>query len=202
MKQFVLLSVVAFLALVAFSSIASAEMIDVVHLKNGSIIQGTIIENIPNESLKIKTADGDVSVVEMSEVEKVTPKVTKPKSPATAVGLGCGTGCLSLYLSPLTQIQIPIVGIGQVYNGQYKKGLAFFGVGLFGFYLSGVGRDDEEWTFRDRIGELGVTLIIGSAVDAYYSAKRINLEAEKKASSTSLDYTPHQGIMASYNVGF
>ena len=120
-------------------------MVDVVHLKNGSIIQRTIIENIPNESLKIKTADGDVSVVEMSEVdkikkvEKVTPKVTKPKSPATAVGSGCGTGCLSLYLSPLTQI--PIVGVGRVYNCQYKKGLAFFGVGLFGFYLSRVGNN-------------------------------------------------------------
>lgn len=71
MKQFVLLPVVAFLTLLAFSSIASAEMVDVVHLKNGSIIQGTIIENIPNESLKIKTADGDVSVVEMSEVDKI-----------------------------------------------------------------------------------------------------------------------------------
>ena len=145
MKQFVLLPVVAFLTLLAFSSIASAEMVDVVHLKNGSIIQGTIIENIPNESLKIKTADGDVSVVEMNEVdkikkvEKVTPKVTKPKSPATAVGSGCGTGCLSLYLSPLTQI--PIVGVGRVYNCQYKKRLAFFGVGLFGFYLSRVGNN-------------------------------------------------------------
>jgi hypothetical protein len=32
-------------------------------------------------------------------------------------------------------------------------------------------------------------------VDACYSAKRINLEAEKKVSSTFLDYIPHRQIL-------
>ena len=56
MKQFVLLPVVAFLTLLAFSSIASAEMVDVVHLKNGSIIQKSvqiIDTNIPDTSILI-----------------------------------------------------------------------------------------------------------------------------------------------------
>jgi len=45
---------------------------DVVYLKNGSIIRGTIIEQVPNESLKIETADGSLFVYKLSEVEKMT----------------------------------------------------------------------------------------------------------------------------------
>ena len=35
---------------------------DVVYLRNGSIIRGVIIEQIPNESLKIQTPGGSVFV--------------------------------------------------------------------------------------------------------------------------------------------
>ena len=45
---------------------------DVVYLKNGSIIRGTIIEQVFNESLKIETADGNLFVYKISEVEKMT----------------------------------------------------------------------------------------------------------------------------------
>ena len=47
-------------------------MQDVVYLKNGSIIRGTIIEQVPNKSLKIKTNDGSVFVYEINDVEKIT----------------------------------------------------------------------------------------------------------------------------------
>jgi len=30
---------------------------ETVYLKNGSVVKGTIIEQVPNESLKIKTSD-------------------------------------------------------------------------------------------------------------------------------------------------
>lgn len=45
---------------------------DVVYLNNGSIIRGVIIEQIPNKSLKIQTADGSVFVYEISDVLKIT----------------------------------------------------------------------------------------------------------------------------------
>ena len=35
---------------------------DVVYLKNGSIIHGTIIEQVLNQSIKIKTKDGNIFV--------------------------------------------------------------------------------------------------------------------------------------------
>lgn len=45
---------------------------EVVYLKNGSIIRGTIIEQIPNESLKIQTKDGNIFVYKSDEIEKLT----------------------------------------------------------------------------------------------------------------------------------
>ncbi len=45
---------------------------DVVYLKNGSIIHGMIIEQVPGVSIKIKTADRNVFVFKIEEVEKMT----------------------------------------------------------------------------------------------------------------------------------
>ncbi|MEI7501123.1 MAG: hypothetical protein WCK84_11835 [Bacteroidota bacterium] len=47
-----------------------------VYLKNGSIIRGTIIEQIPNESVRIETADKSVFVYRMNEISKIA-KETK-----------------------------------------------------------------------------------------------------------------------------
>lgn len=45
---------------------------EVVYLKNGSIIHGIIIEQVPNQSIKIKTNDGNVFVYKVEEIEKIT----------------------------------------------------------------------------------------------------------------------------------
>lgn len=45
---------------------------DVVHLKDGSIIKGIIIEQIPNKQIKVETSDGSVFVYEMDEIEKMS----------------------------------------------------------------------------------------------------------------------------------
>ena len=45
---------------------------EVVYLKNGSIIRGIIIEQVPNASLKIQTSDGSVFSYTLEEVEKIT----------------------------------------------------------------------------------------------------------------------------------
>ena len=50
----------------------NAKLQDVVYLKNGSIIHGTIIEEVPNKSVKIETRDGDIFVYQMDEIEKIT----------------------------------------------------------------------------------------------------------------------------------
>lgn len=50
---------------------------EAVYLKNGSIIKGVIIEQVPDASLKIQTSDGSLFVYKMSEVEKITKEVVE-----------------------------------------------------------------------------------------------------------------------------
>lgn len=45
---------------------------DVVYLKNGSIIRGTIVEQVMGVSVKIQTADNSLWVFKAEEVEKIT----------------------------------------------------------------------------------------------------------------------------------
>ena len=49
-----------------------SQYVDVVYLKNGSVIRGMIIEQTPNVSLKIQTKDGSIFVYKMEDVEKMT----------------------------------------------------------------------------------------------------------------------------------
>ena len=69
MKKFLLaLMGIAFMAGSAFAQ----QYQEVVYLKNGSIVRGVITEQVPNESLKIQTADGSVFAYLMKDVEKIT----------------------------------------------------------------------------------------------------------------------------------
>ena len=66
-----LFAICSFVSAFVFLSIGFAqETQDVVYLKNGSVIRGTVIEQVPGKSLKIKTSDGSVFVYTMDEVEK------------------------------------------------------------------------------------------------------------------------------------
>lgn len=47
-------------------------LVDVVYLKNGSILRGVIIEQIPNETIKLQTSDGSVFVYQTNEIKKIT----------------------------------------------------------------------------------------------------------------------------------
>lgn len=54
----------------------SQQMEDVIYLRNGTIIHGIIIEQVPNVSIKIKTKDGNVFAFKMEEVDKMTKEET------------------------------------------------------------------------------------------------------------------------------
>lgn len=45
-------------AFVAVTHVTAGQMEDVVYLENGGIVRGTILEQIPDESLKIRRGDG------------------------------------------------------------------------------------------------------------------------------------------------
>lgn len=62
---------VAISALIATVGIAMAAS-ETVYLKNGSVIKGDIIEQVPGQSLKIRTADGSMFVYSIGEIERIS----------------------------------------------------------------------------------------------------------------------------------
>ena len=76
------LTTIFFLFLIlAIPAIAQTNYEDVVYLKNGSVIHGMIIEQIPNESIKIKTADKNIFVFKIDEILKITKEEIAPQVP-------------------------------------------------------------------------------------------------------------------------
>lgn len=73
-------SVIALFLIFPFLLIAQNYEEDVVYLKNGSIIHGLIIEQIPNQSIKIQTKDNSIFFFKMEEIEKITKE-----SPSTDI---------------------------------------------------------------------------------------------------------------------
>ncbi len=74
---------------------------DVVYLKNGSIIRGVIIEQVPNQSISIKTADRNVFVFQMDEIERITKEVVDRKSISTSkinISIRAGLNLRTLYV--------------------------------------------------------------------------------------------------------
>ena len=158
----------------------SQQIEDVVYLKNGSIIRGIIIEQVPGESIKIQTREGNLFVYQMEQIDRIMKesmvKRVERKSPGLALGLSLGGGIL-------------IDGIGQWYNGDIGKGFGFAAWSLVGQFLILAGTEDDEAFGYDIDDDnfltlLGVMSRIASytiaAVDAYKSAKRKNEEGYPK----------------------
>ncbi len=62
--------------MLACGTLSAQRIAETVYLKNGSIIKGTIVEEVPGQSLKIQTKDGNVFVYKMDEVERITKEQT------------------------------------------------------------------------------------------------------------------------------
>lgn len=155
---------------------AQRNLQDVVYLKDGSIIRGIIIEQVPSVSLKIQTRDGSVFFLRMDKILKMTKeryfrfneKVAQYKSPG-----------LAFFMSFL------IPGVGQYYNGQVNKGIAqevlYIGGWVFALAVGKVYNYDYnhhrsiETTPAMYIG-LGLAGVsyLWSMIDAPISASKIN----------------------------
>lgn len=163
-------------AFLANTQVLAQEFEDVVYLKNGGIVRGTVIEQVAGKSLKIVRFDGKAFRYKMKEIDKIsketvirTRAIGKKKNPMVALGLS-----------------FPMIGAGQFYNGQYTKGAIQLGaavVGL-GFTLSASG-DNKDEPDDNPDGENdgwirfpGYLLLFGGAIwsliDAPMSANKIN----------------------------
>ncbi len=77
--------VIALILFAMFTSFLFAEKNsqDVIYLKNGSIIRGSITEQIPNKTIKIQTSDRNIFVFQMDEIEKITKETIQSKDEST-----------------------------------------------------------------------------------------------------------------------
>jgi|GEM_PF-2527913 len=82
--SFYLLIVVILVIATPFISVAQSDLLDVVYLKNGSIIKGIITEQVPGTAVKIQTADGSLFVFEYDEITKMTREPKLATSAASA----------------------------------------------------------------------------------------------------------------------
>ncbi len=99
------------------ATIASAQQYcDVIHLYNGSVIKGVIIEQVPNATYKIETSDGSQFVYTSNEIAKITKEsVRASKNSAVKyqgellTGFGAGLGDLPMdriYLQTIQGVRI------------------------------------------------------------------------------------------------
>ena len=194
MNRTTFLIALAFGLAISSSSFAQT-FVDVVHLKNGSVIRGTIVEQVPGVSLKVQTADGSIFVYALDEVEKMTKEQievemnaepTQPrKSPGSALAW-------SLLVGGFT----PINGAGQFYNGEVGKGFLFMLAGLVGTGMMIDGFETDDFGEFVAGATVRLTSYIWASVDAPRSAKKINLRRgwttalEPPASSVYFDLAP------------
>jgi len=165
----------------AFSEEPTLE--DVVYLRNGSVIRGTIIELRPEENIRIQMRDGSILVLPFAEVERVAKE---PPFASTQAPIGeRKEPAVALLLS------LVLPGAGQFYNGEYGKGAAMLlcaTTGLVVFFVTypedKVWCDyagcyiEEEGSREVAMGGLALLAAtsIFSILDAPFSAVRINKE--------------------------
>ncbi len=134
------------LCLIALSSMVFAQnnLEDVIYLKNGSIIRGTIIEQIPNTSIKIQTSDKNIFNFNLSEIEKFTKEEPVKKSQEsqnifkqtgfqnnTEFGILVGMGNINSYslLGTTTPNDVTAYSLSTI-NGWLINPNVFVGIGI------------------------------------------------------------------------
>ncbi len=199
-KLFLLL----FCAISTMFAAAQANLQDVVYLKNGSVVRGTIIEQVPGVSLKLQTNDGNIFVYNIEDVEKMTKEQSKGltrqvSTYAYSNGVGSTNSTAVSERSPFVAglLSWIVPGAGQFYNGQSRKGWGDLGLHLGSSVVMGIGAglvsgsyyydydydlyyDESQYTTGCIFMVVGgVTLFVNgicSIVDAVKSAKNINVE--------------------------
>ena len=175
------------LCLSIFTIKAQQNYEDLVFLKNGSIIRGIIIEQIPNQSLKIQTKDGSVYTYNIADVEKMTKEEVfyNRRNRHDNYNYNQFNETNPTYRSPSTAalFSVLVPGGGQFYNGQTGKGVLMLGVAVasWGVAISGINlmnyENDGSYLLLYIAGLAGVVgTSIWSIADASNTAKALNFK--------------------------
>ena len=125
-----------------YSICYSAEYIEVVHLNNGDVIKGEIIENVINEYIKIELQGGSILTFSYTDIEKISKETVQlevKKQSATSNSSKFDTQKMMMYQTQkksestamLFSFLIPTAG--HAYAGNWQRGLGFAAaeVGLY-----------------------------------------------------------------------
>ena len=149
---------------------------DVVYLKDKSMIHGAIVRFIPDESLLIQTRSGNRYDFRMDEVSKVNMDRFGQSRPVTRKSAGLATG-----------LSIIMPGLGQFYNGQFKKGFTFAGIHI-GSVVSVMMLDETDYGIANALASyLAIGFFVNwgvSPCDAWHSARATNPGLDRQSQLT------------------
>ena len=216
MRKFSWMFGIVILSVLGSNASAKVKMLDVIHLTDGNMVTGEIIETIPKETIKIKTTDGKLITYPFDQIEKIDRVEVEFKNRTTAT---VRAAVFPIFPVGLLSFGIPVFsGWGQFYNGQYLKAVGFLANGFIGANLVVAGASSDP--VDNTTAVIGAGMVVGgyilSIVDANLSAKKINqlsnqkinalklkdYQSEDAPASLNLNYIPHEGLMASYHFRF
>lgn len=184
-----ILTIVCLLVLVSNAPAQQQFQEDVVYLKNGSIIRGVIIHQVPNEPLKIQIKGGSVMVIQMTDILRIAKEM--PMQPS--IHRSEKDPALAFVLSFL------IVGAGQIYTEEYGQAfihwlIAGVSIGLVYTALDDnvrvLGVDIDPDNDNDNVAGgfiLGLTNWVFSMISAPVAAEEINKKNRASQSVTLID---------------
>lgn len=160
---------------------------DVIYGTDGSIVRGTITEQIPGVSYKIATHDGNIFVYDALEVEKITkePPVANYYQSNGQKHRYDEYGNVLYKKSPIWSAigSVFVPGLGQLMNGQTRKGFGIIGVNIISAATFYTGLVVTNMTGSEAALAIGVVGLAGmlathiySIVDAPMYASRWNEE--------------------------
>jgi hypothetical protein len=181
-KNFRNLLIIAFFTIFN-SAFGQNNMEDVVYLKNGSIIRGVIVEQVPNQSIKVQTKDRNVFVFKYDEIEKMTRENLPTESYVNE--LNDAEFKKSGFIN-ITEINFcPGVGNVEFNNYQYKNSDNSFGLKTVNGY-----QINEHFS----IG-------IGIGIDKYKEATLLPITFDARATILKGKISPVFNANVGYSVG-
>jgi len=173
---------------------------DVVYLKNGSVIKGTIVETIPEKSIKIETVDGNLFVYNLSDIEKLTKEaVTAPVKESKPVLERLGN---DNQRSTETQRSYETPRSYESQRGSEGAGSIFSIYGALALPLGDFGKKEAEngaglaktgWSGGLQFVTGGM---IGWIIDGSYTMNKIQIPSNYTTASGKLEYTGWTSILA------
>ena len=173
------LFVTGLLSFISVFSLSAQDYQEVICLKNGSVIRGTIVEQQPNVLLKVKTADGSIFVYPMNEVEKITKEEAINRESEKS-----------------NRIRTDVKG----YRGSVEVGT------IVNFRASGIPIDRGAFSITTSHGyQFNHHLFLGAGIGLDYHAAGgslfMPLFADVRANFLNRDITPFWGVKIGYAVG-